>query len=192
MKCAPTKFAPTFVVELHPSTGLVKARSCPLDSLVGGDRAHKSGQKVHCAVEGVENRPWELSVPWPNWGFQRMNGGHKDQKRDYEEGSEMGGLEETGGGRRWCHGGDEGRWCRRERERDTIGWWEVDLSLTLIYNLFTIHTRMPSYFWTFSLHYLRKTIHQIKLISKKIWMALNHFVHDWWHKQVEIMSVFYA
>ena len=44
-----------------------------------------------------------------------MNGGHKDQKRDYEEGSEMGSLEETGGGRRWCHGGDEGRWCKETK-----------------------------------------------------------------------------
>lgn len=117
MKCASAKFAPTFIVELHPSLGLAKARPLPLDSVVGACGAHESRQKVDCTVDGVENRPCELpgqhrkNVPRPNWGFQgrRRRQQHQHQKRYDQEGFEMG-LDGPGRRtrRRRCHGRDGG------------------------------------------------------------------------------------
>lgn len=58
MKGSATKLRATLVVKLHPSTALVKASTFPLEGAVlGRGCSHESGQKVHGAVERVEDWP---------------------------------------------------------------------------------------------------------------------------------------
>nr|GMC72458.1 hypothetical protein Iba_chr03bCG11680 [Ipomoea batatas] len=59
MKSASTKCTFTIIVELHPSRVPVKAGPSPLHSS-GRRSSHKGGQEVHCIVQRVDDRPWEL------------------------------------------------------------------------------------------------------------------------------------
>lgn len=74
MKSPTAKFRAGLVVELHPSPVLEEASALPFQSVVRGrSSAHERGKKVHCAVEGVEDRPRDLSrqkredVPGAKW-----------------------------------------------------------------------------------------------------------------------------